>query len=119
MIVLTYFFLSYYGPSSLWKIPYFIKYNVHTSIAHTFLSQFYHNTLFMNKVGECYLPRIVRKQYFSIIFNEKKCALHSIKYGKCCSCFFVQVINNEKRKSALSFKKYFILLKSILEIKFK
>ena len=29
------------------------------------------STLFMNKVGECYLPSIVQRQYFSIIFNEK------------------------------------------------
>jgi hypothetical protein len=42
---------------------------------------FYLNTLFMNKIGECYLLSIVRRHYFSIIFNEKKCTLYSIKYG--------------------------------------
>jgi hypothetical protein len=44
---------------------------VHMSIVHTFILQFYPNTLFMNKVGECSLPNIVGGQYFSIIFNEK------------------------------------------------
>jgi hypothetical protein len=29
-----------------------------------------------------YLPCIVRREYFSIIFNVKKCALYLIKYGK-------------------------------------
>ncbi len=28
-----------------------------------------------------YLPCIVHREYFSIIFNVKKCALYSIKYG--------------------------------------
>jgi hypothetical protein len=41
------------------------------SIVRTFTLQFYLNTLFMNKVGECYLPSILRRQYFSIIFNDK------------------------------------------------
>ncbi len=41
------------------------------NIAHTFILQFFLNTLFMNKVGECYLPSRMRKQYVSIIFNEK------------------------------------------------
>ncbi len=40
-------------------------------IVHTLILQFYLNTLFMNKVGECYLPSIVCRQYFSITFNEK------------------------------------------------
>jgi len=53
------------------QLPYFIDYSVHTSSAHNFILQFYFNTLFMNKVGECDLPSIVRRQYFSIIFNEK------------------------------------------------
>ncbi len=52
-------------------IPYFIEYSAHMSIVCTFILQFYLNTLFMNKVGECYLPSIVPRQYFSIIFNEK------------------------------------------------
>ncbi len=63
------------------NLPYFIEYNVRISIVHTFNLQFYLNTLFMNKVGESCLPRIVRTQYFSITLNEKKCALYSIKYG--------------------------------------
>ncbi len=29
-----------------------------------------------------YLPCFVRREYFSIIFNVKNCALYSIKYGK-------------------------------------
>jgi hypothetical protein len=37
----------------------------------TFILQIYLNTLFMKKVGECYLLSAVRMQYFSIIFNEK------------------------------------------------
>jgi hypothetical protein len=51
------------------------------SIVHTFILQFYLNALFMKKVGDCCIPSIVCKQYFSIIFNEKKCALYTIKYG--------------------------------------
>jgi hypothetical protein len=35
----------------------------------------------MNKIGVCCLPSIVHTHYFSIIFNEKKCALYSIKYS--------------------------------------
>jgi hypothetical protein len=34
----------------------------------------------MVKVGECYLPSIVRRQYFSIIFCEKS-VHYTIKYG--------------------------------------
>jgi hypothetical protein len=54
---------------------------VHTSIVRTFILQFYLNTLFVNEIGECYLQSIVREQYFSIIFNEKKGALYSTKYN--------------------------------------
>ncbi len=50
---------------------YFIEYSAHMSKVRTFILQCYINTLLMNKVGECYLPSIVRMQYFSIIFNEK------------------------------------------------
>jgi hypothetical protein len=32
-----------------------------------------------------YLPCIVRREYFSIIFYVKKCTLYSIKYGMCMS----------------------------------
>ncbi len=52
------------------------------SIVSTFILQFDLDTLFMNKVGECYLPSIVRRQYFRIIFQWKKYALYSIKYGR-------------------------------------
>jgi hypothetical protein len=45
-------------------IPYFIDYSAHMSIVRTFILQFYLNTLFMNKVGECYLPSIVHRQHF-------------------------------------------------------
>ena len=48
------------------------------SIVCTFILEFYLNTLHMNKVGECCLPSVVRMQYFSIIFKEKKCTLYSI-----------------------------------------
>jgi hypothetical protein len=55
----------------LHKLLYFIEYSVHTNIVHTFILQYYVNTLFMNKFSECYLPSIVHRQYFSISFNEK------------------------------------------------
>jgi hypothetical protein len=48
-------------------LPYFIEYSAHKSIVCTFILL---NTLLMNK-AECYLPSIVRMQYFSIIFYEK------------------------------------------------
>jgi hypothetical protein len=60
---------------------YFIKCCAPISMVCTFILQFYLNTLLMNKVGECYLQSIVRIEYFSFIFREKKCALYSIKYG--------------------------------------
>jgi hypothetical protein len=50
---------------------YFIEYSANTSIVRTLILQFYQNTLFVNKVGKCYLPSIVCRQYYSIIFNEK------------------------------------------------
>ncbi len=34
-----------------------------------------------------YVPCMVHREYFSIIFNAKKCALYSIKYGTIASCF--------------------------------
>jgi len=84
-------------------IPYFIEYNVHTNTVHTWVSQwFLANILFLffknnfTKINHCkfihhnrhlkpfvsYLPCIVCREYFSIIFNVKECALYSIKYGK-------------------------------------
>ncbi len=80
-------------------VPYFIEYNAHTSIVHTWISQwFLANFIFKNnftrnnyckfihhkshlKPFMSYLTCIVRREYFSIIFNVKKCALYSIKYG--------------------------------------
>jgi hypothetical protein len=85
-------------------LPYFIKYNVHTSIVRKrylnftmifgkkiFL--FFKNNL--TRINHCKfvhhkshlkpslssLPCIVHREYFSIIFNVKKCALYSIKYS--------------------------------------
>ncbi len=61
----------------------------------------------MNKVGKCYLTSTACTQYFSIIFNEKKCALYLIKdsiigsirlesYGILpCKFTFIQVFKNQ------------------------
>ncbi len=89
--LMTYFWLSY-----------FVKYNAHTSIAHTWISQrFLAKKLFLffknnfTRINHCkfihhnrhlkpflsYLPCIVCKEYFSIIFNVKKCTLYFIKYS--------------------------------------
>jgi hypothetical protein len=86
------------------RLPYFIKYNVHTSIVRTWISQwFLTNFLFLffknnfTRINHCkfichkshfkpflsYLPCIVCREYFSIIFNVKKSALYLIKYGIC------------------------------------
>jgi hypothetical protein len=48
-----------------------ISYCILLSIVCTFILQFYLSTLFMNKFGECYLPSVVCRHYFSISFNEK------------------------------------------------
>ncbi len=47
------------------------------SIMRTYILQFYLNTLFMNKVGECYLPSILSRHYVSIIFNEKSASINT------------------------------------------
>ncbi len=99
------------------NVLYFIEYNVHTSIVRTWISQWFFTKklfLFFNnnfkRINHCkfihrkdylkpflsYLPCIVRREYFSIIFNVKKCALYSIKYGifwivKTCWRIFVQM----------------------------
>ncbi len=80
------------------KVPYFIEYNAHTSIVRTWILQwFLAKKLFLffknnfTKIDHkshlkpflSYLPCIACREYFSIIFNLKKCALYSIKYGKC------------------------------------
>ncbi len=95
-------------------IPYFIEYNVHTSKVRTWISQwifakkiflFFKNNFKRNnhckfnhdksylKPFLSYLPWIVHREYFSIIFNVKKYPLNSIKYGSekyagCVSCLF-------------------------------
>jgi hypothetical protein len=72
------------------KLPYFIKYNVHASIVRTWISQWFLAIFFNNnfrRIQDCkfihhkshlkpfvsYLPCIMRREYFSIIFNDKKC----------------------------------------------
>jgi hypothetical protein len=91
----------------LWKqgiLSYFIEYNVHTSILRIWISQwFLAKILFLffknnfTRINHCkfihhkshlkpflsYYPCIVCREYFSIIFNVKKCALCLIKYGNC------------------------------------
>ncbi len=42
--------------------------------------KFFHHKSYL-KPFLSYLPCIVHREYFSIIFNVKKCALHSIKYS--------------------------------------
>jgi hypothetical protein len=88
---------------------YFIKYNVHTSIVRTWIPQwFLAKFLFLffknnfTRINHCmfihhkshlkpflnYLPCKVHREYFSIIFNVKKCTLYSEKYGNISLCFF-------------------------------
>ncbi len=78
---------------------YFIKYNVHKSIVHTWISRWFlikklffkndftinnhckfihhksHHKPFLN-----YFPCVLCREYFSIIFNVQKCTLYWIKY---------------------------------------
>jgi hypothetical protein len=89
---------------NLSSMLYFVEYNAHTSIVRTSISQwFLEKNLFIyfknnfTRINYCrfihdkshikpllsYLPRIVRRKYFSNIFNVKKCTLYSIKYGSC------------------------------------
>jgi hypothetical protein len=84
-------------------IPYFIEYNAHTSIVRTWISQwFLAKKLFLffknnfTKINHCkfihhkshltytlsqLLPCLMGMEYFSVIFNVKRCILYSIKYG--------------------------------------
>ncbi len=83
------------------QILYFIKYNGHTSIVRTWISQwflakklFYFSRIISQELNHCksihhknhlkpflsYLPCIASREYFSIIFNIKKRTLYSIKY---------------------------------------
>ncbi len=88
-------------------LPYFFEYNAHTSIVRTWISHWYLANFFILffknnfkrnnhwkfihhksylKPFISYLPFIVRREYFSIIFNAKKCALYlmgSIVGDKC------------------------------------
>ncbi len=81
------------------QIPYFIGYNENTSTVRTRISQIFgkkFSSFFKNnftRINHCkfihhkshhksllsYHPCIVRREYFCIIFNLKKCALYSIK----------------------------------------
>ncbi len=88
--------------TNLFGIPYFIEYTAHTSIVCTWISQwflvkklilFFTNNF--TRINHCkfihhkshlkpflsYLPCILHREYFSIIFNVKKCTLYLIKYG--------------------------------------
>ncbi len=89
--------------SAIGDILYFIEYNVRTSIMRTQISRwFWAKNIFLffknnfKRNNHCkfihhksyhkpflsYLPCIVLREYFSIIFNVKKCALYLIKYSK-------------------------------------
>ena len=59
------------------KIFFFFK-NNYTRINHC---KFIHHKSHKIVPFLSYLPSIVHREYFSIIFNVKKCALYSIKYG--------------------------------------
>jgi hypothetical protein len=90
-----YYFIWFY-------LPYSIEYNAHTSIVRTSISQwflaknlilFFKN--YFTRINHCkfihhkthlkpfisYLPCLMCREYFSIIFKVKKCSLYSIKYG--------------------------------------
>jgi hypothetical protein len=71
ILIKTLLIMTLFATLIIVTLPYFIKYSRHTSIIHTFILQFYLNTLLMNKVSECYLPSIMGMRYFSNIFNEK------------------------------------------------
>jgi len=92
-----------FSPKNFANVPYFIECNAHTSIVRTWISQwFLAKKIFLlfnynfARINHCkfiyykghlkpflsYLRGIVRREYFSIIFSVKKCALYSIKYGK-------------------------------------
>jgi len=80
-------------------VLYFIDYNVHVSIVCTYISKwfsakkknnpckFIHHKSHL-KPFLSYLPCIVRRECFSIIFNVKMWALYFIKYSKLRALFF-------------------------------
>jgi hypothetical protein len=84
------------------SIPYFIEYNVHKSMVRNWILQWFlaKNYFYFSRIISqeliiasfihhkshlktllSYLPCIVRREYFSIIFNVNKRTLYSIKYG--------------------------------------
>jgi hypothetical protein len=90
--------MKYYQNNALYFIKYFIANIVHTWISQWFWAQKKLFLLFKNsfkRINHCkfihhkihlktflsYVPCIVRREYFSFIFNVKKCALYLIKYG--------------------------------------
>ncbi len=104
-----------YDHKSIVDIPYFSEYNAHTSTVRTWISQWFLEKIFFlffkkifTRINHCkfihhksnlkpllsYLPCIVRREYFSIIFNVKKCTLYSIKYSMwltfCYEALFLQ-----------------------------
>ncbi len=94
MKLFSFIFYQFFSQTKLWsQLPHFIKYNVHTSIVHTWISQwFLAKKLFLffknnfMRINHCkfihhkshlkpflsYLPWILHREYFSIIFNVKR-----------------------------------------------
>jgi hypothetical protein len=116
-------------------VPYFIKYNVHKSIVRTWISQWFlakklflffknnfkrkHYCKFIHhksylKPFRSYLPCIVCREYFDIIFNVKKCTLYSIKYGKWRETLFVSIWKSVFKKIVDSKRKCSVIV--IMEI---
>jgi hypothetical protein len=54
----------------------------------------------MIKVGECYLPSIVRMKYFSIIFNEK--SAHSTRKNTVFGAQFKYHFEKVKKSSLIN-----------------
>ncbi len=48
-----------------------------------------------------YRPCIVQREYFSIIFNVKKCTIYSIKYGDCSSILAITRYGSDKVKTTM------------------
>jgi hypothetical protein len=83
------------------KVLYFIKYNAHTSIVRTWISQWFLAIFFsffknnFPRIDHCKFIHhkshlkpflsYLRREYFSIIFKVKKRALYTIKYSKSSS----------------------------------
>ncbi len=67
----------HYAYTNIPGLLYFIENIAHMKIVHTFILQFDLNTLYLNEVGDCYVPSMVRRKYFSINLNEK--SVHYIR----------------------------------------